>query len=108
MDDIKRLFKNSSFTGDMSSHNRQQIMDFIDSVNTDIKDEIQVCTIVDCYCENSKAGHRIYEKLVRVINSRADGSPPAKFNFEFIEKEGKARFTLFGDPDYMVQTLQAL
>jgi len=108
MDDIKRLFKNSSFTGDMSSHNRQQIMDFIDGVNTDIRGEIQVCTIVDCYCENQKAGHRIYEKLVKVINSRADGSPPAKFNYEFIDKENKARFTLFGDPDYMVQTLQAL
>ena len=83
MENIKRLFKNSSFLSDFSSKNKQQILDFIDGVNTDIHGEIQVCTIIDYFCENSKAGQQIYEKLVTVINSRENGLPLAKFNYEF-------------------------
>ena len=106
MENIKRLFKNSVFAGDLSNNNKRQILGFIDGVNADIQDKIQVCTVVDCYCENSKAGQQIYEKLVNVINSRGDDSPRAKFNYEFAEN--KARFTLFGDPDYIIKTLQLL
>ncbi len=108
MDNIKGLFGNSQVLSDLNSHKKQQILDFIDGVNTDIEGKIQVCTIVDYYCENQKAGHKMYEKLVTVINNREDNSPPAKFDFEFIEKESKARFTLFGEPDYIIKTLQLL
>jgi excisionase family DNA binding protein len=108
MENIKRLFKDSSFLSDFSSKNKQKIFNFVHGVNTGIQGKIQVCTIVDYYCENSKAGRQIYEKLVTVINSRGNGLPAAKFNYEFNEKEKKARFILFGDPDYMIKTLQLL
>jgi len=108
MNNIKRLFDNSKFLDEINNHKKQQVLDFIDGVNTDMQGEIQVCTIVDRYCESAKAGHNIYEKLVTVINSKDDGSPPAKFDYEFIEKEKKARFTLFGAPDYIIKTLQLL
>jgi excisionase family DNA binding protein len=108
MENIKRLFSNSAFLSDISSHNRQQVLDFVDGVNTDMHGKVQVCAILDCYCENQKAGHRLYETLVTVINNREDGSAPAKFDYEFAEKESKARFILFGDPDYIIKTLQLL
>jgi excisionase family DNA binding protein len=108
MDNIKQLFSNSAFLTDISGHRKQQVLDFIDGVNTDVEGVIQVCTIVDYYCENAKAGLKVYEKLVKVINSRENNTPPAKFDYEFIEKENKARFILFGDPDYIIKTLQSL
>ena len=108
MDNIKGLFKVGSFLNDFSNKNRQQVVNFIHSNNTDVQNKIQVCTVVDCYCENQKAGHQIYEKLVTVINSRENGSPEAKFDYEFVENENKARFTLFGAPDYIIKTLQLL
>jgi excisionase family DNA binding protein len=108
LENIKQLFSDSSFMDDMSNHKRQQVLDFIDGVNTDIKGDIQICSVVDCYCADAKAGHKIYEKLVKVINSRADNTPPVKFDYEFIAKENKARFTLFGDADYIVETLKLL
>ncbi len=108
MENIKRLFKNSSFLNDFSSNNRQQIMDFIDGINADIQGKIQICAIIDYYCKNAKEGLQIYEKLVKVINSRENGLPVARFNYDFLEKESKARFTLFGDPDYITKTLQLL
>jgi excisionase family DNA binding protein len=109
MENIKRLFDNSKFLNDINSHKKQQVLDFIDGVNTDIQGEIQVCTIIDRYCENQKAGKHIYEKLVAVINDiKGDDHPMAKFDYEFIEKENKARFILFGNPDYIIKTLQLL
>jgi len=108
MENIKQLFSNSSFLGDISSKNKRQILNFINGVDIGMQGTIQVCTIIDYYCENAKEGQKIYEKLVKVINSKDEGSPPAKFNFEFIEKQKKARFTLFGDPDYIIKNLQLL
>jgi excisionase family DNA binding protein len=34
MENIKRLFDNSSFMNDVNSHKKQQVLDFIDGVNT--------------------------------------------------------------------------
>ena len=108
MENIKRLFKDSAFIGDLSDNNKRQVYNFLNGTYTDIQGENQVCTVVDCYCENSKAGQQIYEKLVTVINSREKDSLPVKFNYEFSGKDNKARFTLFGDPDYIIKTLQLL
>ncbi len=108
MENIKQLFGNSKVVSEMSSNKRQEILDFVDGVNTNVEGKIQVCTIIDYYCENEKAGHKIYEKLVTVINNREDNTPPAKIDYEFMPKENKARFTLFGEPDYIVKTLQLL
>lgn len=107
MENIKQLFKNSNFLNDFSRTKRQQILNFVNGINIGIKGKIQVCTIVDYYCENPKAGHQIYEKLVTVINSKTDNSV-VKFDYIFMEKESKARFTLFGNPDYIIKTLQLL
>ena len=107
-DNIKKMFNDSRFITELSDHKKQQVLDFIDGVNTDITGEIQVCAIVDYYSDSPKEGHKIYEKLVKVINSREDGSPPTRFDYEFITKENKARFILFGNPDYIIKTLQLI
>jgi excisionase family DNA binding protein len=107
MDNIKKLFDDANFLNDVTNQKKQQVQDFIDGVNTDMEGKIQVCTIADCYCESAKAGKQLYEKLVTVINN-SQGDNPRKFDYEFIEKEGKARFTLFGAPEYIIKTLQQL
>ncbi len=108
MKDIKRLFNAGSFASDSSKQRRQEIIDFVDGVKTDMQGTVQICTIADCYCENQQAGHELYEKLVKVINEKGDGSPAARFDYEFIEAESKVRFTLFGAPGFIIETLQRL
>jgi len=108
MENIKKLFDNSLFVNDFSKKNKQQVLNFIYGTKTDTQGKIKVCTIVDCHCENQKEGHEIYEKLVTVINNKENNSPPANFSYDFIKKENKARFTLFGNPDYIIKTLQLL
>ena len=54
MKNIEKLFNSSSVTKDMQDNKKQQVLDFIDGVNTDMKGIIQICTIVDCYCDKMK------------------------------------------------------
>ena len=107
MENIKQLFSNSIFLGDMSRENRQRVLNFLHGADTILQGKIQVCTIIDCYCESPEAGKQIYEKLVKVINTKKDKSS-AKFDYEFLPKTKKARFTLFGNPDFITKNLQLL
>ncbi len=107
MENIKQLFSNSVFLGDTSRQNRQRVLNFLSGADTILQDNIQVCTIIDCDCESQEAGQEIYKKLVKVINTKKDDAP-AKFDYEFMPKSNKARFTLFGNPDFVIKNLQLL
>jgi excisionase family DNA binding protein len=107
MENIKQLFSNSIVLGDMSRQNRQRVLNFLSGADTYLQGKIQVCTIIDCHCENQKAGQQMYERLVKIINTKKDDSP-AKFDYEFMPKTHKARFTLFGNPDFIIKNLELL
>jgi excisionase family DNA binding protein len=108
MENITQLFDNSNFSKEITNSKKQQVLDFIDGVNTDIQGNIQVCTIVDYYCESQKESTQICDKLIAVINNQENKFSMAKFDYEFVENENKARFTLFGTPDYIIKTLELL
>jgi excisionase family DNA binding protein len=107
MENIKGLFNNGVFLGDISRKNKQRVLNFLSGAYSEIQGKLQVCTIVDCYCESQKEAKKIYDKLVTVINTKVDDAP-AKFDYEFSGKNNKARFTLFGNPEYIVKTLRLL
>jgi excisionase family DNA binding protein len=108
-EDIKNLFDNNSFADELKNENKQQLMDFIDGINTDIQGKLQICTIVDYYCENIEEAKSVSEKIASVINSKNyDDVALAKFQYEYIETESKARFILYGTPDYIIKTLELL
>ncbi len=48
----------------------------------------------------------MYQKLAPVINTH-EGTP-ARFDYDFIEADSKARFTLIGSPEYITKTLQQI
>ena len=106
MDDIKRLFESSSLSKDMIDHTKQELLDFIDGVNTDVYGKIQVCTIIDYYCDSQDEAKQISDRLVSVINQQETKNAQARFHYQYIEKEGKARFILYGIPDYIINTLE--
>jgi DNA-binding transcriptional MerR regulator len=108
MENIKQLLDNSNFTKEIKDNKKQQILDFINGVNTDIHGKIQICTIVDYYCNNQKESKEICDKLISVINNKDNVFTNAKFGYEFIEKANKARFTLFGTPEFIIKTLELL
>ena len=49
------------------------------------------------------------DKLITIINTDGEANTNgAKYSYEYIEKEGKARFTLFGSPLFIINTLKLL
>ena len=108
MENIRQLFNNNAFSNDRSRNNRLQVLNFVNNKVPGNQGDIRVCTIVDYFCNNQAEGHRMYEKLVTIINNKSDDSSPAKFDYEYMEKDSKARFTLFGNPDYIVNSLRQI
>lgn len=107
MADIKNLFNNNVFMDDKTRKNRQTVLGFLKGGENGLEGKNQVCAIIDCACEDQKAGQKIYEKLVSVINNKKD-KLPARFDYEFRKEANKARFYLLGSPDFVAETLQKL
>jgi excisionase family DNA binding protein len=108
MKDIEQLFDNGGFSKELKNNNRQDVMDFIDGVMADFQGPIQLCTIADYYCGSMLDAKKMCDTLIAVINNPENKFPKAKFNYEYIESDGKARFTLFGTPDYICKVLELL
>lgn len=108
MEDIKRLFDNSSFSKEITDSKKQEVFDFIEGVNTDIKGKVQVCTIADYYFDEQNEAKLLCDKLISICNNPDNKFNMTKFSYEVIDKEKKARFTLFGPPDYIIKMLEAI
>lgn len=109
MKDIEKLFDNGTVSKDIQDNNKQQVLDFIDGVNTDMNGGIQICTIVDYYCDKAESAKQMSDKMIAVINNNNEETENgAKYSYDYIEKEGKARFTLFGSPSFIIATLKLL
>ena len=107
MNDINRLFNSNKFEMEIKDESKRQIIDFMDGVNTDMTGEVQICTIADVYCEQDK-GKLLSKEMTSYITDQHPESEYAKFDYEYIAKESKARFTLFGSPQFVIKLLKIL
>lgn len=108
MKDIGRLFDSSNISQEISGNNRQDVQDFIDGIGPDLQGNIQICTIIDYYCDNLGEAKKMCDTLMTVINEPESRFPSAKFSYDYDAGEGKARFTLFGTPEYISKTIELL
>lgn len=108
IEDIKRLFDNSSFSKEITDNKKQEVLDFIEGINTDIQGKVQVCTIADYYFDEQNEAKQLCDKLISIFNNPDNKFNMAKFSYEIIDKENKARFTLFGPPDYIIKMLESI
>lgn len=84
------------------------IWDFIDGVNTDIQGKLQIYKIVDYYCDNIDEANSLSEKLITVINSNSHYASSSRFEYIYMGNENKARFILFGLPDFIIKMLEII
>ena len=99
--DIENLFNNGNVTNDIKYNYKQEVIDFIDGVNTDMNGKIQICTIVDFYCDTKEAAKEMSNNLITLIKNDDE-----RYLYEYIEKEAKARFTLFGNATFIIRILE--
>ncbi|GEM_PF-83967 len=105
--DIEALFENSSVEIDIKNSRRQEVMDFLDGVNTDMDGDIQICTIADYYCEDIENSKRLSDKMSNLI-SDIKNVQRNRLYYEYIEKESKARYTVFGAPAFVSKILSVM
>jgi len=110
-EDIKNFMDSGTVTKDLTDRIKQDVIDFIDGVNTEYTGEIQTCTIVDLYQEKEIVESK-RDKLVEFINS-PDKPDELKqkymrYLWEYVESESKGRIILFAAPNYLIEALKIL
>lgn len=109
MKDIEKFFGNSKTNQDISTNYNNEVIDFLEGKNTDSQKEVQICTIIDFHCKNILEGKELSKKLITIINEDEEAvKNGAKFSYEYIKNSSKARFTLFGDSEFIIKTLKTL
>jgi len=109
-EDIKNLMDNGTYIDEHLKNIRQDVLDFIDGVNTfaDNIGEIQVCSIIDLYQEEEIVKEKI-DKLMAFINSHTETRGNwMSFSWDKIESESKQRVVIFANPKYLIEALQIL
>lgn len=101
-DEVIELFNGNSFAKDLSNEVTTQVLNFVHG-----KSDSQVCTIINLPCESTTEGKQHYKKLVQIINNH-EIHGPCKFNYQYLQSEKIAQFTLFGTPEFIKKTLEQL
>lgn len=103
-DDIENMYDNKTLKSLEENEYRQDVIDFIDGVNTNVTGVIQVCSIVDYYCDDTDMAKELCDIICKqIIGINSHNS--VRFHFQFIDSESKARFTFFAEPVVMSKVL---
>ena len=105
--DIENLFQDNKVEEEMKNNRRQDVMDFINGVNTDMGGELQLCTIADYYCTKMQLLDNLNMRFNKVI-SELNTTAQLRFYYEYIEKEQKARYTFLGTPAFIKAAAELL
>lgn len=109
MKDIENFFDNNKTNQDINTAYNNEVIGFLEGKNIDLQKEVQICTIIDLHCKNILEGKELSKKLMTIINEDEEAvKNGAKFSYEYMKDSSKARFTLFGDPEFIIKTLKTL
>lgn len=104
--DVKQFMSNSATKNAVSDDNRQEVIDFLDGVKTSFSGITQICTIVDLYISKLQS----YEKsdaLMEIINKQPQ-EEYLQYVYDYDEAQGRARFTIFAKPEFIVDAVNLL
>lgn len=104
--DIEDLLKDAEVTGTLDHQAKQEVLDFLDGVNTDLTGTMQICSIVDLYI-TAEAAQEKSQALCDLING-AEETGFLRFWFNYVEAEDKARFVLFASPELTCTAMEIL
>ena len=109
-EDIKDLMNNGTYMEEHIINCKQDILDFIDGVNTfaDNIGDIQTCSIIDLYQDKEIIKSKC-DKLGEFINSHGETMGNyMSFTANWIESESKTRIVIFANPKYLIEALKIL
>lgn len=107
MENISTLLNDGKVKNDVIHSNEQELMDFINGVNTDLSGQMQICSVADYYCNSPRLAAEFGEKLVKLV-SEYKGNTDTSFNHYYDEKENKARYIFLGEPEFIIMAMETL
>jgi excisionase family DNA binding protein len=83
------------------------IQAFIQSKDSEIDGDLQVCTVLDCYVGTAEAV-KISETIMWHMNEPNPNRGKAKFQYFYDDNEKKGRYVIWGNPSFVGTVLSAV
>ncbi len=104
-EDIEKFLTQGKVRSDMASEQRQQVLDFMDGLNSDVPGPTQICTIVDLYLPRPE----VEDKMNAVCGIAEQCKGYMTFKYDYSDDEGRGRFLFFtSDPVFLEKAMAAL
>ena len=106
-EDVSKFLNQGKVEDALVSEKRQEVLDFLDGVFPEYSDEVQICTVVDVY-RPPEAVDGLKDELIKLPDSHSvtGAAQLCRFSYEYSKKEGRARFILFGSPDFIGEAIK--
>lgn len=105
MQDIKTFLDGGEAMKEMKKKQKQEILDFVDGVNSKLTGERQTCVIVDLYI-SQKDATGLNEKICDFIAENMFSN--MRFDYDYSDEEKRARFTILASPETAIKILEIL
>ena len=104
--DIREMITGRNGSSEAAAEQRQNVIDFLDGVNTDIGGETQICTVIDLYLPREDA-ENTYNKLHELVESEK-GENHLILQYSYADASQKARFLLFAPTALIGKAMEIL
>ncbi len=105
-EDVKHFMSNDTAKSAVVDDNRQEVIDFLDGVKTSFNGVIQICTVVDLYISKLES-YKKSDDLMALIEKQPQ-EEYLQYVYDYDENQGRARFTLFAKPEFIVDAVKLL
>ncbi len=106
--DLQTMLGNPEVANELKSTWDNGVVEFLSGKQNTPEVGCQICTIVDCKFSGSVEAQNVSSALLGIVNQYKSGRNDTRFQYSFNSETGKARFILWGSPDYIIQMMQAL
>lgn len=106
--DLQVMLGNPEVINELRTTWDNGVADFVSGKQQTPDEGYQVCTIVDCIFSGSDQAQEVSSALLSIVNSYKSDRDDTKFQYSFNSDTGKARFILWGSPEYIILMMQAL
>ncbi len=106
--DLKTMLGSPEVIQELNTTWNNSVSDFIAGKQDIPLMGFRICTVIDCMFSGSEEAQEISSSLLRIVNQYKSEDGEARFQYSYDSQTGKARFILWGSPDYIIKMLQVL
>lgn len=107
-EDLSEYLSTGSCCGESNESNSDDFCVFMDGGNFSTDEKFQICSIVDYYTQSPDELKPVASEIMDIVTSYNLKNISCKFNYLYDQSQKKARFVLWGSPDFMSEIMDRL